>query len=33
MDDLIKQPILPQRIERYLHSLNQESYERMLIMS
>jgi hypothetical protein len=31
LEKLIKQPVLPQRIENYLHSLSQESYERMLI--
>lgn len=31
LEKLIKQPVLPQRIENYLHSLNQESYERMLV--
>ncbi len=30
LEKLIKQPVLPQRIENFLHSLNQESYERML---
>lgn len=31
LEKLIKQPVLPQRIEKYLHSLSQESYERMLV--
>jgi hypothetical protein len=31
LEKLIKQPVLPQRVEEYLHSLSQESYERMLI--
>lgn len=31
LEKLIKQPILPQRIEKCLYSLNQEGYERMLI--
>jgi len=31
LEKLIKQPVLPQRIEKYLHSLNQENHERMLI--
>ena len=31
LEKLIKQPVLPQRIENFLHSLNQESYERMLV--
>lgn len=31
LEKLIKQPILPQRIENYLHSLNHENYERMLV--
>jgi hypothetical protein len=29
LESLIKQPILPQRIEEYLFSLSQEHYERM----
>lgn len=31
LEKLIKQPILPQKVEEYLHSLNQENYERMLV--
>ena len=31
LEKLIKQSVLPQRIENFLHSLNQESYERMLV--
>jgi hypothetical protein len=31
LEKLIKQPVLPQKIEKYLHSLNQENHERMLI--
>ncbi len=31
LEKLINQPILPQRIEEYLHSLSSEGYERMLI--
>jgi hypothetical protein len=31
LEKLIKQPVLPQRIEKYLHSLSQEGYERMLV--
>ncbi|CAG8788462.1 5661_t:CDS:2, partial [Racocetra persica] len=31
LEKIIKQPVLPQRIEKYLHSLNQKGYERMLI--
>jgi len=31
LEKLIKHPVLPQKVEKYLYSLNQESYERMLI--
>lgn len=31
LEKLIKQPILPQRIEKYLQTLNSENYQRMLI--
>ena len=31
LEKLIKQPVLPQRIEEHLHSLSSEGYERMLI--
>lgn len=31
LEKLINQPVLPQRIEEYLHSLSSEGYERMLI--